>query len=387
VPGDVIPTGHSPLGMSVLERRFMCPGSMAAEAGRPDRPSTYAKRGTDLHAVAAECLISGANAEDMIPDDYAGVEIVQPYLDVVREAHDRLGGRLLVEHTFWMRDIHDLFRGTVDAVIVAPPIIWAGDLKTGAGHAVPIRRPDGRLNWQLGGYGLGAMQSVPSGITIKAIELCVIQPRLGPPQHTVASISEMIDLAGDLVGIARAAIDPDAKLVPGDHCTFCRAAGECPALRAQALAAAQADFADPPDPLSLSTEELGTLLTRAEIVETWLAAIRAHAYALAQEGHTVPGWKLVQKRGRRVWVDEQAAQNAMYKTGIDADACVTVKVVSPTQAEKAFKQRKIPLPTTWSDLVTMSDPGTALVQEADKRPALEASNPASDFTIEPEGTR
>jgi hypothetical protein len=108
--------------MSVLERRFMCPGSMAAEAGRPDRPSSYAKRGSDLHVVAAECLIRNVDAADMIPDDLDGCDLVQPYLDEVREAQDRLGGLLRVEHKFWMRDIHDLFRGTVDAAILAAPM-------------------------------------------------------------------------------------------------------------------------------------------------------------------------------------------------------------------------------------------------------------------------
>src|SRR4029079_19673162 len=39
--------GHSPLGMSVLERRYCCPGSMKAEEGRPNTTSVYAKRGTD----------------------------------------------------------------------------------------------------------------------------------------------------------------------------------------------------------------------------------------------------------------------------------------------------------------------------------------------------
>ena len=383
--GDLIPAGHSPLGMSVLERRFMCPGSMAAEAGRPDRPSSYAKRGTDLHAVAAECLIRNVDATDMIPDDLDGCDLVQPYLDEVREAQDRLGGLLRVEHKFWMRDIHDLFRGTVDAAILAPPVLYVADLKTGGGHAVPVRRPDGRVNFQLGGYALGAMQTVPQGLEIKVIELVVVQPRLGPPQRISVGVNEMIELAGDMLQIARAATAPDAPLVAGDHCTFCRAAGECPALRAQALEAARADFADPPDPLSLSPEELGTLLTRADIVETWLASIRAHAHALAETGQTVPGWKIVNKRGRRIWVDEKKAEQALLDAGLETHERLITKVVSPTQAEKECKLHKVKLPPNWTDLVTMSDPGTTLVPEADRRPALSA--PHSDFTVEPEGSR
>jgi len=365
--------------MSVLERRLGCPGSMRAEEGRPDRPSTYAQRGTLLHAAAAEALIRNIDVAEIIDGDPEGVDIVQAYVDEVREAHARLGGVLRVEHTFWMRDIHDLFRGTADAVIVAPPHLYVADLKTGAGHAVPVRRPDGRVSFQLGGYGLGAMQTVPTGVAIDSIELVVVQPRLGPPQRTMATPEEMLDLAGDLLGIARAALDPDAPLIPGDHCAFCRAAGECPALRAQALADARSDFGDPPLPTSLAPEEIGHLLGRADMVEAWIAALRAHAYALAEGGGNIPGWKLVAKRGRRIWADEDEAIGALEATDMPAGDAFVTKLVSPAQAEKALKRLKLPLPSNWFDLVTMTDPGTTLVPEADKRPAVKAPTPGLEF--------
>jgi hypothetical protein len=127
------------------------------------------------------------------------------------------------------------------------------------------------------------------------------------------------------------------------------------------------------------------LLTRADIVETWLASIRAHAHALAEKGETVPGWKIVNKRGRRVWTDEEKAEDALFRVGLDLEDRMLTKIVSPAQAEKALKANKLPLPDTWSQLVTMSDPGTTLVPEADRRPALSA--PHSDFTVDPEGNR
>src|SRR6476620_9062913 len=83
--------GHSPLGMSALERRFMCPGSMNAEEGRPNPTSVYAKRGTDLHEVAAACLREDLNPLDVISEDPEGAELVMAYLIEVQSAHDRLG--------------------------------------------------------------------------------------------------------------------------------------------------------------------------------------------------------------------------------------------------------------------------------------------------------
>ena len=236
--------GHSPLGMSVLERRYCCPGSMKAEEGRPNTTSVYAKRGTDLHEVAAACLREHLSPFDVIPEDPEGAELAMAYLIEVRSAHDRLGGTLQVEQAFELTALSELYWGTADAVIIAPPVLYVADLKTGRGHAVPVRRPDGRVNLQLGGYGLGALHSLPAGLAheITSIELVVVQPALGPPQRTVMTVAEVQDLAADLIEIAERALDPAAPRIAGDHCRFCRAAGDCPALRGRALIVARTEF-------------------------------------------------------------------------------------------------------------------------------------------------
>jgi hypothetical protein len=384
------PRGHSALGMSVLERRHCCPGSMRMEAGKADTPSIYAKRGTELHAAAAECLLRGLSAAEYIPDDPDGIAIVEPYLDQVRAAHGRLGGQLLVEQAFHLEALHELYWGTADAVVLAPPKAWVGDLKTGAGHAVPIRREDGRVNFQLGGYGLGAVNSLPEGLAnqITSVELCVCQPRLGPAQRTVMDLADMQDLAADLIDTAEAALRPDAPLVPGDHCTFCRARGDCPALRAAAWDRAAVDFdvvnIDAPKivfpaPASLTPEQLSRALTGADLMDTWIHGVRVHAKQLADHGHEIPNWKLVNKIGRRIWVDEVEALKSL--AFMPTEDLYVVKPVSPPQAEKALKKLKLRKPDDWDDIVTMSDPGTALVPAGDKRPAV--SPRLVEFEVEP----
>ena len=382
---SIAPRGHSPLGMSVLERRFACPGSMRMEEGRPDPGSPYARRGTDLHEVAARALsVPGRNAEDLIPDDPDGIEIIQPYLDAVRAAHARLGGELLVEHTFTITGLHELFWGTADAVIVAPPVLFVADLKTGAGYPVPIRRPDGRVNFQLGGYAMGALQSLPKGIPIERVEVCIIQPSRDAFLFTEIDGDDILDLAADLKDIGRAATAPDAPLSAGEHCKFCRASGVCPELRKTALADARSDFGEPPDPKDLTLEEIGDLLERADKVDLWVAALRNHAKGLADGGTAIPGWKLVNKRGRRAWKDDEEAGEMLAQTRLPFEDRVTVKVVSPAQAEKALKRARLALPATWNDQVVMTDPGTALVPAADKRTAIAARPASLDF--EPEKT-
>ena len=381
--------GHSPLGMSVLERRECCPGSMKAEEGRPNTTSVYAKRGTDLHEVAAACLRENLNPFDVISEDPEGAELVMAYLIEVRSAYERLGGGLLVEQAFELSALSELYWGTADAVVLSPPTLYVADLKTGRGHAVPVRRPDGRVNPQLGGYGLGALHGLPAGLAneITSIELCVIQPALGPPQRTIMTVAEVQDFAADLIEIAEAALDPEAARIAGEHCRFCRAAGDCPALRDKALIAARLEFCTPeaelvegfpvpPAPSTLTTAELGHVLEGAEIIDQWLAAVRAHAKSLADKGEEIPGWKLVDKRGRRVWANEDDANRTLSHL-LGGDAYAT-KLHSPTQIEKVLKSHKLKKPPQWNTLVTLSDPGTALVPASDPRVAV---SPRIEFEI------
>jgi hypothetical protein len=355
---------------------------MRAEEGRPNTTSVYAQRGTDLHALAPACITEGLNPLDALPEDPEGAEMILAYQIEVQAAHDRLGGELLLERAFELSALSELYWGTADAVIIAPPVLYVADFKTGRGVAVPVRRADGRVNLQLGGYGLGALHSLPAGLAheITQIELVVVQPALGPPQRTVMTTAEIHDFAADLIEIAEAALDPLAPRFAGEHCRFCRAAGDCPALRDRALAVARTEFGPRdlvwPDPSRLSLMELASVLTEADMIDLWLAAVRAHAKSLADKGEEIPGWKLVDKRGRRVWANEDEASPTMDAM-LGEDAYAT-KLHSPTQIEKILKAKKLKKPAQWNELVTLSDPGTTLVPASDPRVAV---SPRIEFEI------
>jgi hypothetical protein len=369
--------------MSVLERRFNCPASMRLEEGRAGYESEYSRRGTGLHAAAAEALEGGQEASGVLPDDDVdGQDIIAPWLALVRAAHELLGGELLVEHQFSLAALHDLYWGTADAVIVSPPALWVGDLKTGGGHPVPVRRPDGRPNFQLAGYALGVLQSLPQGTRIETVTLCVSQPRRGSLQSTDMSFAEVMDLAADMLEIAERATAPDAAAIPGDHCTFCKGAPVCPALRQQALAVAASEFDDecplderlplPALPADLTTEQLGRILSHASLLRIWLAAVEAHALGEARRGTAIPGWKLAGKRSARRWADEDRASDALTFL-LEENRFAPRELLSPAQAEKALKRVRLAKPPGWDKLITWTDPGTTLVPVDDPRPAIKAT--------------
>jgi hypothetical protein len=73
----------------------------------------------------------------------------------------------------------------------------------------------------------------------------------------------------------------------------------------------------------------------------------------------------VAKRGTRQWTDESKAAAALLEIGVSPYK--EPEVISPTQAEKELKKRKLTLP---DDLVVSVSSGTTIAPESDPRPAV-----------------
>jgi len=388
----IAPAGHSRFGFSAAERWLACPASVTAQAGLPERPSSYAQRGTRLHEAAAVALLRQEDAATVLPHDEEGQDIVQPYLDTVRNARARLDGPgtvLLVERQFRLDLLHAELWGTSDAVIVSPAYrtVWCADLKTGAGHPVRPRRADGSINVQIGGYALGALLAVPAGTIIDTVEATVVQPLNGGVMTAVVGLAEMADLAADLLDGVERALKPNPVFLAGDHCRWCLAAPTCAAFRETAFASAQLDFAAPDmaatltDPATLAPPDIARALTAASLLDDWITTIRETALGMLQRGEAVPGWKLVQKRGRRRWRDEEQAAAALIAAGLPKHDLYEMALLSPAQVERVAKRRKLDVPL--GALVESISSGATMAPEDDPRAAVQAGA-ALGFTPQPD---
>lgn len=114
-------------------------------------------------------------------------------------------------------------------------------------------------------------------------------------------------------------------------------------------------------------------------VEDWCRVVRTAAFSLLQQGHPVPGYKLVQgKQGNRVWADESAAEAALKAMRVSTDQRYIQKIISPKQAERLLKKDR---PRQWlkmETLMTRAEGKPTLVPESDPRPAWTIS-PLNDF--------
>ena len=353
--------------------------------GLENKSSVYAAEGTAAHALGEMALASGRYPGTWIDEtvegfvvDYDMAAAVRVYYDFVTELRG-LDNDCYLERRVSLERLHPpvpMF-GTSDCIIYSRLLkkLWVIDYKHGAGVAV-----EAKGNVQGRYYALGALLSMEDDKPVGEVEIVIVQPRAmhpdGPIRSDVVSAAELIEFAEDLLQAARATLDPDAPIVPGDHCKFCTAAGVCPGLRQQALTVAQAEFG-PPDPRTLTPEMVADLLQKADIVEEWVKSLRAHAYSTLEKGGQVPGFKLVAKRATRKWADDKEAEKVF--DNLLEDAAYDFKLKSPAQMEKLLSKEHQPL---LKGLTVSVSSGFNLVPVSDKRTAA-ALSAADDFTALP----
>lgn len=386
-------SAHAVLAPSAAHRWLACPGSAEACAGYHNTETVFSREGTFAHSIAAELLsdraqmpyavtkIGATDGEFTLDAEMAAH--LQTYLDAVRTVLVLSDKVTLFEVEQGVKVTEDIW-GTADCLIVADGKLHVFDLKYGAGVFVPA---DG--NEQLMVYAIGALARAPKGkrAVVREVVLHIVQPRCPAEEvhrHWSINRDDLRTFEKRLKAAAEAALAPGAIRVPGDHCRWCDARGDCHALRDQAMAVARVSFdpaaakADPVVPETLTPEQLARALALANTVELWLKAVRDRAHQLAMSGTTIPGYKLVEKIGNRRWADETAAEQALRGLGVDPHEH---KLISPAQAEKAAGKAAA---KTLEHLIVRPVTGVALVTEADKRPAI-TGDATSVFSAIPDG--
>lgn len=369
---------HAKFSASGSSRWLNCPGSMVLSESAPDVPeSQYAQEGTRAHECL-ELLLKNHNqlaAIKNIAKKQYPLEMVEYAMDAVFWITDLLdahkGAELLCETEVRLDHIEPGMFGTLDAAIVRHfDRLTVIDYKYGAGLAVHPEY-EGDLNSQLAYYALGISHQYDHNFS--EVELVIIQPRaFHESGETIRSAVFPIEklLAWEQKfrdGVARAK-DPFPIYKCGSWCRFCPAALMCPELKDNAMKKAQIVFSEDaglvsvPEPKMIVLPELGPALDACEKLEAWIDKVREHAMHVLERGHEIEGFKLVQKRGIRRWVDEEVVVKRFGK-----DAYAPPKVLSPAQLEKKLK-------ISFDDYTTAESSGTTLARESDKRPAVKPIN-------------
>jgi hypothetical protein len=361
-------TAHAKLSASGAHRWMTCPGSVKAEEGLPDRSSPFAEEGTIAHDIAERALRLGFNCDTICdrPDLAHIAEPAQVYVDYVRSLpgkHRYIETR--VDFSGWVTGGF----GTADAIVIDEDTatLHIADLKFGKGVRV-----DAEHNLQAMLYALGAYNMFQFVCDIERIKIAIVQPRIDNISEWEISIHDLLKW-GEIARVAaEETANPKAKRVPGEkQCRFCKAKATCPALMSLTEQTLLMDFEahdEPVAPNKLTDEQLSTALEARPVIEAWLNAVETLVKQRLSTGETFPGWKLVEGRANRAWIDEKGASKELeWMLG---DKAFTKKLISPSQAEKALgKEHKKSL----EQMVFKPQGKPALAKETDPRPSITAS--------------
>lgn len=393
--------GHSPWGASQYSRWGVCPGSIKLSEGIESNSSVYAAEGTIAHEIAAELLlgrmppvvgkkrIQDGHEIEITDEMMEAVEVYVDHIqDLIRDKEGNLICETFVEQEFHLKDIHDNLWGTSDftAYYEESKFLRVFDYKHGAGVPVEVEN-----NKQAKYYALGSLlQLAKEDKIVSRVEVGIIQPRCPHPDGVIRTHEfdaiELIDFGAQLLEDVEATLKDDAPIVAGDHCRWCPAAAICPKLKNKAQEIAKQDFgAGSTLTEQTKMEQLPALLKWLPIIEAWTKNVRHFAYEQAKAGKRIEGWKLVEKRGKRDWVDEDELCKFMsenYPQFGEKDLKVIKDPVlkSPAQIEKLRPEgvKVKDFKNSLQDFVKSVSSGTTLVPADDKRQEV-IEGPKQDF--------
>lgn len=389
---------HAQLSPSSAARWMTCPGSVALCKDLPDDSNKFAAEGTMMHTVAEECL-SAANVnaamyvgETFTQDGYSTtftsdhVAPVQRYVDYVNDLVSSSGGELLVEQRLPIGHLTNEAgaKGTCDALILAGDTLYVVDLKGGMALSI-----DAENNPQLSIYALAAVEEFSLSHDFKTVTMVIHQPRLNHVSEHTSSVIALKAFGESVLAAAAVTLDPQAPLVPSTAaCKYCKAKATCPALRQEVMDAFENVAAE-----TASDDKLGETMSKTELIEGWVKAIRAETERRLFAGVAVEGWKVVQgKRGNRSWIDAENAEATLKAMKLKVAEMYDFKLISPTTLGKRFdswvdeggvtqkpvcgpRQKLLAL-----TLIHQKEGSPTVAPFSDKRPAL-TLNAEADFSV------
>jgi hypothetical protein len=389
---------HAPASPSSLSRHARCPGNIREVAKLPpevrEQNTKAAEDGTRRHELLYLSNKKGYQVPSHHPnplvsqEDDRLVELAWPYFRDHPARTSDVGLWLPEEKVEIAKHIpgvpDDYCRGTADVVAAFKETVEVIDAKFGR----VLVNPDCEQLWA---YAFGGVRKLlnADGTWIsnhrqtKLLKLTIVQPQAPEVVNSVVFplADKLREIKAWLERTLKATLDPEAPLVPGDHCKWCAARETCPARREAAFESVRSMFdavpakdrygldplytpgVDLPDrpewttdalsevdiieriieehmskaPDDLTPEEKGRILDLAPMVEQWLKDLRESCEKVFMDGKLgAEGWKMIRGRGSREWVeeDEEATAGELKKLGLKVREIYIRKLISPAQAEK-----------------------------------------------------
>ena len=370
------PKGHAVLSASSSDRWLHCPPSARLCESYEDKGSNYAAEGTDAHALCEYKLRKALGLEAGDPTenltwyneemDDCATGYAAYVLEQVEAAKQVCSDPvvLIEQRVDFSRWVEGGF-GTADALIIADGTLKICDYKHGLG--VLVRAEE---NPQLMCYALGALELFDKIYDIDTVSMTIYQPRRD-------NVSNFEMLKDDLYRWADEVLKPTAELafagdgnfLCGEWCGFCKAKTDCRARAEANLELARYEFKLPP---LLTDKDIEDILAKVDELVSWASDIKEYALRQAISGKEWSGWKLVEGRSNRKYVNDTVVAEVVEHAGYDP---YERKVLGVTAMQKLLGKSRFD--ELLSPYIEKPQGKPALVPESDKRPAM--STAAADF--------
>lgn len=299
---------------------------------------------------------------------------VEKYVTAVMEAfavakNKTPDAKLLIEQHLDFSHIVEKGFGTGDACVISDGVLDIMDLKYGKGIVV-----DATENEQLMLYGIGALRKLDMSYDIETVRLTIIQPRLDWISSWEISAEALRTWGEEFVKPkAVSAYSGEGEQLPGDHCKWCKVKPMCKALAEMNMDLVKHDFQDPQ--LVDEADLIGIFKQQPMLVD-WVNSVAEYILNKAIQGKKWEGYKLVEGRSNRKWLDEQKVTETLIANQFTPDKFMKTSLSGITDIEKVVGKKKFS--ELLSSLIIKPPGKPTLVPEGDKRPSMD-ENSKEDF--------
>ncbi len=367
---------HAKLSASGSAKWLNCAASITAEEGYEDTTSAYAIEGTVAHDLAERCQKDDVHPRKFLGDYVEGVEIdnemvlaVEDYLLTVSQYHGETYIEERVNYSTWTGE--DSF-GTADCVKLDydNSHVTVIDLKYGKGIKVEaFENTQGML------YCLGVLHEFEFMHEWETFRVVIVQPRLDHVSEYDITIKELREFGELVAERAELTRGDNPEATPGEKaCQWCKAREDCKPRANWILNQVIQDFDsvgffEVRDTDKLTPADISRILPFVKTGVSFLKSVEARAHRFIEDGESVPGYKQVEGRSYRKWVDEEeVVKKAKRIRGTKvADLYIPRKLKSPAQLEKIIGKEHIIMKT----LVSKPKGKPTLAFEGDPREAIE----------------
>ena len=363
------PKGHALLSASSSHRWMNCPPSARLCENYDDKGSDFAAEGTDAHALCEFRLQEalGIPTENPIENltwyneemEDCAVSYASFVSEIVAKAKDICSDPvvLIEQHLDYSKFVHEGF-GTGDCIVIADGELHIIDYKHGRGVLVEADN-----NPQMKLYALGALEIFDGIYDIETVSMTIFQPRRGNVSTYSLSKADLYTWAEEVLKpIAELAYKGEGQYNCGEWCQFCKAKTDCRKRAEANMELAKYDFMDPP---LLTDEEIEDVLSKVDNLVAWANDVKEFAFQAAMSGKVWNGWKLVEGRSVRKYVNDEAVAATVLEAGYDP---YEKKLLGLTEMQKRLGKSKFE--ELLGSLIHRPQGKPTLVPESDKRPAI-----------------